>query len=310
MSYNRIAVYGHRSWVGSAVVKALVSSGAPIKVLYRPGSDVSSIPSSVAKVQVDVNNKQQLIAALDNVDIAISLVGQADTQAQLGFVKAIPSTNVKLFVPSTLGLRVFDEQCLRVPVNKAKIEIETAVKEAGIPMAVVLPGSFAESSLSAGVLGVDYPGNRIIFTGDSANQQLSICTRKYVAAAYASIFATTPPAQLAGRDIGISEVKATGNEIAAALKKKHGVEPQVFRHSLEKVSNEIETCMASGSFLSAVWCWRKCWGLGDSAKGVGEDIWEVEGYEKVTIDGLLVEGKLEPYKDIPQAAKALGTTFH
>lgn len=49
MSSNRIAVYGHRGWASSAIVAALIASNAPIKVLYRPGSDVSTIPEYVAK---------------------------------------------------------------------------------------------------------------------------------------------------------------------------------------------------------------------------------------------------------------------
>lgn len=43
-----------------------------------------------------------------------------------------------------------DEQGLRVPVNKAKSEVEKAAKDAGIPTASVLVGSFAESMLSIG----------------------------------------------------------------------------------------------------------------------------------------------------------------
>ncbi|KAI1135649.1 NmrA-like family protein [Hypoxylon sp. FL0543] len=311
MSYNRVAVYGHRGWASSAIVNALISSGAPIKVLYRPGSDVSSLPSSVAKVEVDVENQQQLIDALQDVDIVISLVGHEGVNRQHAFVKAIPNTNVKLFVPSDLGLRFSDEQALRAPVNKAKYEVEEAAKKAGIPTTVVLIGCCAESTFSIGIMGIDYPGNRIIFTGDSANQQVSICTRKYVAAAYASIFASTPPAKLAGRAIGISEMKATGSEIAVVLTKKHGAEPEVFRHSLEKVNTEIETCIKNGHPLSLAWCCRKAWGNGTLVKGVGEDIWEVEGYKKATVEELLLDGKLEPYRNVPQhVIDMFNSTFH
>ncbi|KAI2465646.1 NmrA-like family protein [Annulohypoxylon bovei var. microspora] len=311
MSYNRIAVYGHRGWASSAIFNALVSSGAPIKVIYRPGSDVSSLPASVAKVEVDVEKQQQeLIAALQDVDIIISLVGHEGIQRQHAFVKAIPSTNVKLFVPSNLGIRVLDEQGLRVPVNKAKYEVEEAAKKASIAMTVVEVGCFAKSTFSIGILGIDYPSNRLVFTGDSANQQVNICTRKYVAAAYASIFASTPPAELVGQIIGISELKATGSEIAAVLKKKYGVEPQVFRHSLEKVDNEIETCIKNGIPLSLAWWCRKTWGNGTLVKSVGEEIWEVKGYQKVTLDDLLVGGKLVPYRDVPpQVVQAFNSTI-
>ncbi|KAI6084756.1 NmrA-like family protein [Hypoxylon rubiginosum] len=311
MTFNRIAVYGHRGWASSAIFNALVSSGAPIKVLYRPGSDVSSLPSNVAKVEVDVENQEQLIAALQDIDIVISLVGHEGVKRQHGFVKAIPSTNVKLFVPSDLGIRAFDEQGLQVPVNKTKAEVEKAAHDAGIPTTIVVLGCFAESAFSIGIMGIDYPGNRIVFTGDSANQQANICTRNYVAAAYAQIFASTPPAQLQGRIIGLSEFKATGNEVSTALKIKYGKEPEIIIHSIEKVENEVDTCIEKGIPLSLAWWCRKTWGNGKLVKGVGDDIWDVKGYEKATLDELLVEGKLEPYRDLPpQVTQAFYSMFN
>ncbi|KAI1214557.1 NmrA-like family protein [Annulohypoxylon truncatum] len=311
MSYNRIAVYGHRGWASSAIFNALVASGAPIKLIHRPGSDVSSVPSSVSMVELDIEKQQQeLIAALQDIDIVISLVGLEGILKQHAFVKAIPSTNVKLFVPSDLGVRADDEQGLRVPMKKTKDEVEEAAKKADISTTMVQVGCFAESAFSIGILGIDYPGNRMVFTGDSANQFVNICTRDYVAAAYASIFASTPPAKLAGRVIGISELKATGSEIAAALKKKYGAEPQIFRHSLEKVNDEVETCIKNGIPLSLAWWVRKMWGSGTLVGLVGNEVWEVEGYKKVSLEELLVGGKLAPYRNMPpQIVQAFNDTI-
>jgi uncharacterized protein YbjT (DUF2867 family) len=63
-------------------------------------------------------------------------------------VAALPKTNVKLFVPSNLALRV-DEEGLRVPALAAKRNIEEAARAAGIPLCIVLPGNFVESNLMA-----------------------------------------------------------------------------------------------------------------------------------------------------------------
>ena len=71
MSFNRIAVYGHRGWASSAIVNALAASGAPIKVLSRPSSDVSGLPPSVTTISVDVEDQQALVSALQDVDIAM-----------------------------------------------------------------------------------------------------------------------------------------------------------------------------------------------------------------------------------------------
>ncbi|KAG5783475.1 hypothetical protein H9Q73_002893 [Fusarium xylarioides] len=108
MSFNRIAVYGHRGFVASRVVPALIASGAPITVLHRSSSDTSSLPKHVKKIQVDVLDEDDLVAALQDIDIVLSLVGDEGTDRQYGFVKAIPRTNVKLFVPSDFCLRYYN----------------------------------------------------------------------------------------------------------------------------------------------------------------------------------------------------------
>ena len=74
-----------------------------------------------------------------------SLVGHEGVSRQLAFAKAIPSTNVKLFVPSDLGIKVLDEQGSRVPVNKTKLEVEKAAKKAGIPTTLVQVGRRARN---------------------------------------------------------------------------------------------------------------------------------------------------------------------
>lgn len=71
MTFNRIAVYGHRGWGSSSIVDALIASGAPVKVLYRHGSDISSLPGHVTKVEVDVDDEAALIDALQNIDIVV-----------------------------------------------------------------------------------------------------------------------------------------------------------------------------------------------------------------------------------------------
>lgn len=70
-SFNRIAVYGHRGWGSSRIVAALIASGAPVRVLTRPGSDVSSLPQDVEKVEVDVNDEERLVGALKDIDIVM-----------------------------------------------------------------------------------------------------------------------------------------------------------------------------------------------------------------------------------------------
>lgn len=79
MSFNRIAIYGHRGWVGSAVLRALTGTGAPIKVLHRAGSDISSIPSGVTSAVVDLDDAQTLVPALQDIDIVLCVCSFDET---------------------------------------------------------------------------------------------------------------------------------------------------------------------------------------------------------------------------------------
>ena len=135
-------------------------------------------------------------------------------------------------------------------------------------------------------------------------------TRKYVAAAYASIFAKTPVHELQNRGIGLTEFTATGAEIATALERKHGAPPQVFRHSMKRVDEEIESKLQNGNPLAMVFGYRKPWGAGKLVDLVGHDIWQVDNYQKATLEDLIVNGKMESYKDLPPpVTEALNSTF-
>lgn len=67
--YNRIAIYGHRSWAGAPFTQAIAAAGAPVKILHRPGSDISGLPAGVTSVRVDISDIEALVSALEDVDI-------------------------------------------------------------------------------------------------------------------------------------------------------------------------------------------------------------------------------------------------
>ncbi|KAJ5881345.1 uncharacterized protein N7529_000017 [Penicillium soppii] len=306
MTFNRIAVYGHRGWASSEIVGALASSGAPLRVLHRPGSDTSSLPANVEVVEVDLMDQTSLVEKLKDIDIVICLVGHGGVPLEHHFVEAIPKTQVKLFVPSDLAAR-YDAQGNSIPVNRHKSEVEKAAREAGIPTTVVLPGNFAEFALTTPAMGVDYQDNRIQFIGDSASEPLNLCTRPYVAAAYARIFASTPISQLQGRDLALSELRPTGNEIAEAFARKFNAAPITKHESKEHIVQALnEAIETSNPFALALYC-RKIWATGEQAKMIGEDIWDVEDYSKATLSSLIVEGNLKPYRSLPEEVRAYFT---
>ncbi|KAK7221530.1 hypothetical protein V2G26_009533 [Clonostachys chloroleuca] len=299
MAFNRIAVWGHRGFVGSAVVTALIASGAPVTILHRPGSDTSHLPDHVKKIEVDDLDEDALVAALQDIDIVISLVGDAGTASQYGFVKAIPRTKVQLFSPSDCCLR-YGEQGMRIPCMKAKADLEKAANDAGIPVTVVHQGNFAEYTFNTLAVGVDLPNNRLVFTGNSANERVTTCTKDYVAAAFVDIFAARPISTIQNRTITLSELTPTGLEIAAVMKKKHGSDPTTETRSLEDVNRTIEGYISNGSNLAVPSYCRKIWGTGEMIKMLPDELWEVEGYKKATLEDIILEGKCGNYRALPE----------
>ncbi|OJJ98973.1 hypothetical protein ASPACDRAFT_61651 [Aspergillus aculeatus ATCC 16872] len=239
-----------RQTASSAIVHALASSGGPIRALYRPGSDISTFPGNVSAVELDVSDEAAVVAALEDIDIVISLVGHEGVPRQHHLINAIPKTSVRLFVPSGLAAR-YDAQGLRIPVNQVKKDVELATQAAGIPMTIVLVGNIAEFALATP-------------------------TRAYVtAAAYASLFASTPLDQLKNRTLTLSELRPTGDEIAAALTERHGTRTLSATKTIEAVDAQIEEFLRAGKpFALAFYC-RKVWGAGLQTGMAGEDVWEV-----------------------------------
>jgi hypothetical protein len=140
----------------------------------------------------------------------------------------------------------------------------------------------------------------------SLSVHFTLSTRPYVAQAYVEVFAYTPIDQLAGRVIGLSELQASGQEIATALTRKHsGSPPDIRREPLHAIEGSIENG-APGAL--ALYC-RKIWGEGRQPGMIGSDVYTVRGRRKSTLEELVVEGKVDDYRIMPQQRELLEALF-
>ena len=87
-------------------------------------------------------------------------------------------------------------------------------------------------------------------------------TRSYVAAGYASIFASTPIAKLQNHVICLSELQPTGEDIAVAMEKKHGAPPAIKVESLEDVTEAFDAALKHGKPLALTMYLRIAWATG------------------------------------------------
>lgn len=97
----------------------------------------------------------------------------------------------------------------------------------------------------------------------------------------------------------MSELAPTGMEIAAIMKKKNGSDPSIATRSIEEVDRMIEDCISKESNLAVPSYCRKIWGTGQMMKMLPDDLWEVKDYRKATLEDLVLGGKLESYRALP-----------
>lgn len=93
-----------------------------------------------------------------------------------------------------------------------------------------------------------------------------------------------PVSSLAGRLIGLVELNPTMGEIESMMRQKSGESPRVAYDTVENAALQAK----AGRLDALV---RKK--MGDGSHGVGDDIWEVEGYQKKTLEDFILGDGLE-----------------
>lgn len=178
-------------------------------------------------------------------------------------------------------------------------------------------------------MGIDLPGNRVILTGDMEQHSTSLwcvrtavsagtpaapsvltpflpspplifpSTRDYAGAAYAQLFSRTPVDALAGRAITLREYTFSGSDLLAALARAHGgTQPTVARRTSVA---ELERAIAAGHPLALAYACRRNWGASLALDVLTDDVLEVEGYDKATLEGQVVGGGLQHYRTLSPA---------
>jgi len=286
---NTIAIVGHSGTAGKPITAALVNSDAKVKVLYRAGSDLSSLDPSVETILFDYEDEASITKALQGVDILVFLTGGSAIPLQAKFIAPFKAAKCSLFVPSELGWVWKPEEAARTSIIREKAEFEDLLKEQGVPMLRLSTGGWTEEYGFELLYGVNNTANTISVWGNGGGTALS--SMAYVVAGFKSMLVTTPPSQLANRSIGLVELAPTAKEVIAALERRNGSPPKVTYVPAEDIIAEQDAVLANvdstpelqyAQLVSAVK--RK---VAENVLGVGEDIWEVAGWKRMTVDELV-----------------------
>ncbi len=146
-----ILVTGGTGFIGQALIRQLVSSGYPVRILLRPSSESPRLPRGVA-VEVAVSSMRDergLRAAMKDVDLVFHLVGteRQSTRANLMEIDvegarataaaALDAGVERFFYLSHLGA----DRNSAYPVLKTKALAELAIQQSGIPYSIFRTGA-------------------------------------------------------------------------------------------------------------------------------------------------------------------------
>lgn len=107
---TRVLVAGATGDLGGRIIKHLDKKGARIRALVRKGStksDLESLGKNVELIEVDYNNREELVAACKDVQVVVSALSglrNVIVDAQTNLLEAAVTAKVPRFIPSDFSI--------------------------------------------------------------------------------------------------------------------------------------------------------------------------------------------------------------
>jgi uncharacterized protein YbjT (DUF2867 family) len=136
-----ILVTGATGNAGSAVVRALLGAGAPVRALVRPGRE-DAVPSGAEAVAGDLNRPDSVGAAIEGVDAVFLLAGYDGLAESLERMRAGGVRRVVLLSGS--GAAAGDRTNA---VARYQLLSQDAVRDSGLVWTFLQPNSFMANAL-------------------------------------------------------------------------------------------------------------------------------------------------------------------
>ena len=132
----KVLVIGASGFVGSHVVKHLLSNGCQVRCLIRPTSSRARLPAQDVECTTgDVNQPETLARGAQGVDAAVNIVHMSNGEANQ-IAKAIHSAGVRRFV--AVGTTAI-YTTLPSSRRKRRMEAEAALLASGLEVTIVRP---------------------------------------------------------------------------------------------------------------------------------------------------------------------------
>ncbi|KAL8992166.1 MAG: hypothetical protein Q9169_007318 [Polycauliona sp. 2 TL-2023] len=229
---KNVIIIGASGNVGKPAVDALLKAGFSVTALTRKGSS-ATFPSEV-KVQTvdDSYPSDQLITAFKSQDAVINLLPPASVEQHNSIADAAAEAGVKRFIPSEFGGDTSNPKVVElIPMfgNKTAITEHLKTKEsAGLSWTAVINGAFFDWGLHTGFLGFDLKTQTATIY-DDGNAPFNSTNLSDVGQSIVAIL--SKPEETANKFVFIQNVRATQNEVLAALEKSTGKQWTVNKRS-------------------------------------------------------------------------------
>ena len=177
----------------------------------------TTIPGDAKVIQVDYSNDESIKRALTGMEVVISTISGEALDVQGKIAAAAKEVDVKLFVPSEFGGTT---EGATEGLFGAKANVQTQLKDLGIPYAVFYTGPFADYIWSWYVIRALWPFHPInptvkrfldldvmsgkVSVGGDGNRQISFTSRTDIARYVSYVLTHLPREQLKNRTFTIS----------------------------------------------------------------------------------------------------------
>ncbi|KAJ2959346.1 hypothetical protein NQZ79_g5132 [Umbelopsis isabellina] len=153
---SKILIIGATGWLGSAIVDAFQGTPHQLRAFIRPenlnnpekAASLDRLKSrGIQLIPGDLSKKEDLVAALKDIDVCICCLGIFQGAEQLPVVEALKEVGtVKRFIPSDFGMD-YRRDPHDFDMTEKGIIVHNAMFEAGIPYTIIDNGPFMEVGL-------------------------------------------------------------------------------------------------------------------------------------------------------------------
>lgn len=141
-----ILVVGGTGTVGGHVVRGLLTKGEQVRVLTRSVDKADVLPLGASGIIGDLRKPETLRWAMKGIDRVFLVTPLSPTEAEVGLA-AVAAAN-RAGVRHLVYLSAYHvERAPHIPHFKAKMEIQKALRDSGMPFTVVLANNFFQNDL-------------------------------------------------------------------------------------------------------------------------------------------------------------------